>query len=1425
MGSLTRDMQHFRPVVGLGPARLQLVVGIERRVVAGGRALLEPPAVREACLLLRALDERSGIQAQALRDRAVRALARFFWARYLLRPAGRREDDGAAAVELFAEVYPDAPHAVPSQVTRLLDVRFGRTHDEALDEASAAARDKNLARLDAAIELLTAAVGGLPARHRHLALGMSALAHTWQERFAITDDIEDLHRAAALARRSLDDVRRDDSDSAPTLALASVLLERSNHLEDETDLDECLALFRHGLDTMPEGYAARPRAVLLYVEALRRKVERDDDSTAGRRAHALLRWLGPVVADDPQLALPYARATGSLLSELANRRQDPELRRNAIDALRRVVAMSGEDDPYRTTYIYELAGALLRPASSLPPTADAREAIALFESIVNADLGGILDALARYELGKALLAWSSGDDDNDAIDRAVKVLTAAESRLPTRLRHHALSSLADAHTFRGLRTGAIADLTQAVDCRQAALDTMPTGDQHAIRERQLLAVHLGSIFHATGDRAVLRRWVDLLRDTISVAGDDLSSRTPLAGDLEGDLADALRIGYELLGDADDSTDSIDEAIGLFRQVCRRVGPAERGRYEHGLGNALRLRHERNHTPTDLREAISLLRRATQSEPTSTPELATRLGNLGVALGRAFDLDRDLAWLDEGIATIRQAIELAAGTANDPGDKHSNLANLLISRYVQTGQSQALWESIRMHRSSVALVPRSHPYRARYLSNLAGVLLTQTEGVDDADHLSEAFEALQEAVAATDTNQPGWMPRTLKLGHVLFRRHLETHDGDLLDAAERLFREIANRAVNPMWLSEARLELAQVIMARFSSTGIAALRQQAIGLLREAIATASGYPQLAGHCEYKLARILSPFLDDGPGGDDNEHAESLSLYVRIADAAYLPASLRANAANDHGHLAALRGDFTAALAGFTTAIDLMERVAARGLERHDQERLLSRFTLLASNAAAVALELGDVGLAVELLERGRGVLLSRRLDRQDLHNVPQVAHGLVQQLHHLESQIDDVPELFDPFREAIRTDRVASQTRVTLAQEREQILAAIRAVPGLERFRRPQSIDELRTVAEDGPVVILNASPYGCHAILVVPGSPKAVPLRFTQREAADHAAKFIAATRQISQPLTNSDPADAGKRRAAQNSVVDTVAWLWRSVVRPTLDELGRILPAFSPSASTPDRPRLWWCPTGVLTFLPIHAAGLHTTSTPDMPTAACDRVISSYAPTLRSLLLARQRPPATISKALVIALPDAPGTELPAARAEIETLRTRFNVRVLVGGDATRDAVLTALRTEPWIHFAGHGHQDEWTPGRGHLMVHDGPVGVREIAAQRHMGGEFAYLSACDTHKGVIQLADEGLSIAVTLHIAGYRHVIGALWFVGDDRAKELSDHVYARLPTAADGVSFNDVAKALHHATVCLRRRFPLEPLRWAPLVHIGP
>jgi CHAT domain-containing protein len=272
------------------------------------------------------------------------------------------------------------------------------------------------------------------------------------------------------------------------------------------------------------------------------------------------------------------------------------------------------------------------------------------------------------------------------------------------------------------------------------------------------------------------------------------------------------------------------------------------------------------------------------------------------------------------------------------------------------------------------------------------------------------------------------------------------------------------------------------------------------------------------------------------------------------------------------------------------------------------------------------------------------------------------------------------------------------------------------------------------------------------------------------------------------------------------------LTWLWTAVVAPVLAEI-RPGPGH----------RVWWCPTGPLTLLPLHAA-----TSPDGRESAMDRVVSSYTPTVRAL--AESDGPETRVPAdsiLTVIQRDTPGmVPLPNAVRERDTLRelTGGQLTELDGNRATRAAVAARVADHRVAHFSCHGLQNVRDPSRSGLALHDGFLTVADLrAGAPALGGDFAFLSACRTAAGGVRLLDEALTVAAALHHIGYRRVVGTLWSVPDRRAAEVSVGVYRRI-LVGGRLDAGASAEALHETVQSQRRRFPRNPSGWASFMHIG-
>jgi CHAT domain-containing protein len=249
--------------------------------------------------------------------------------------------------------------------------------------------------------------------------------------------------------------------------------------------------------------------------------------------------------------------------------------------------------------------------------------------------------------------------------------------------------------------------------------------------------------------------------------------------------------------------------------------------------------------------------------------------------------------------------------------------------------------------------------------------------------------------------------------------------------------------------------------------------------------------------------------------------------------------------------------------------------------------------------------------------------------------------------------------------------------------------------------------------------------------------------------------------------------------------------------------------------------------------MLPLHAAGYHDQAS----VSVLDRAVSSYTPTLRALGFARDRPrPPSPGRFLLIALQNTPGHwPLPAVAAEevyLTQLLDETRLTPLVDADATRANILESMSNHTWVHAACHGDQDLADPTAGGLVPHDwenaGLVSVLDFsAAAQSSGGEFVFLSACKSATGGLPNLDEGINLTAALQYAGWRHVIGTLWSVGDVSAAEIMYGTYQRLFGNGHLVDATHAATALHDAVRSYRERADHRdhPSRWAFFIHVGP
>jgi CHAT domain-containing protein len=258
---------------------------------------------------------------------------------------------------------------------------------------------------------------------------------------------------------------------------------------------------------------------------------------------------------------------------------------------------------------------------------------------------------------------------------------------------------------------------------------------------------------------------------------------------------------------------------------------------------------------------------------------------------------------------------------------------------------------------------------------------------------------------------------------------------------------------------------------------------------------------------------------------------------------------------------------------------------------------------------------------------------------------------------------------------------------------------------------------------------------------------------------------------------------------------------------------------------------RIWWCPTGPLAFLPIHAAGLYGENQ-DIGSKLSDFLISSYTPSLTALIEGL-RPCSEFQgelQLLAVSQPSAQGqSDILGTQEEIKYIQEHAKGKVTVlplnQDMATIENVQKGMKDSRWVHFACHGVQSTSPTESALLLAGSSQLTLSDIIQLNLPSADLAFLSACQTATGSTKLQDEAVHLTAGMLLAGYRGVIGTMWSIMDNDAPQVARDVYAHLlersppdPTRA--------AEALHLAV----RKLQEQPggkksfLHWVPFVHFG-
>ncbi|KAG1856786.1 CHAT domain-containing protein, partial [Suillus subluteus] len=243
---------------------------------------------------------------------------------------------------------------------------------------------------------------------------------------------------------------------------------------------------------------------------------------------------------------------------------------------------------------------------------------------------------------------------------------------------------------------------------------------------------------------------------------------------------------------------------------------------------------------------------------------------------------------------------------------------------------------------------------------------------------------------------------------------------------------------------------------------------------------------------------------------------------------------------------------------------------------------------------------------------------------------------------------------------------------------------------------------------------------------------------------------------------------------------------------------------------------RIWWCPTAEFTLLPLHAAGPYGPGTHNFS----HFYISSYTPTLATLIRARQQVSQDALNNHFVAIGQANpegGTNLRCVADEMAVVAQHvapiLSFTLLEDSDATVQGALDAPHQYQWVHLACHGYPNCRQPFNTSFAMCDGGLTIKDIIRSRRQNPEFAFLSACHTTVGDKSSPDEAIHLAAAMQFSGFRSVIGSMWSVDDDAARQIVSAFYNNMFDGSGRLDHTRAAIALHKAVKKLHSKIPLE------------
>ena len=903
-------------------------------------------------------------------------------------------------------------------------------------------------------------------------------------------------------------------------------------------------------------------------------------------------------------------------------------------------------------------------------------------------IGGLVEPIIQVAQKKAAesyqkwcLSWMKGPELDDALSVLEKAIAVAEksgSTISKSLVSELWTQKAAYHEQKLFRLSTKHDADKSLECYRKAVETNP-GNHQAMYG---IALVLHRHYNVTGDRQTLERFLDALNELWPIVSQD----DPIVVDLLLFTAIALFERAEY----DGSIDDIDIAIELVRvrDWNQDHAPERSLIFDLMSLNLLVTRFHISQDVTDLEKAekiVSELSTKPEVEPTHKPFKQEMLGNFYLAKFEVYKKHEDMMSMCKSYFEmltsisknsscpqvskitaswqIAKSLRLSYHWGYEPlilNRAHSfavdslnmiqarksewpvqqveaavrfTLGEIQRSRFEKYGAAPLLEDSVSQFRSSVLLTPRGEDTFGRRAAELAGILRKRAGSpfVDQAQistDLAEAQYWIQQMILGPfPMRYSDRIEMIQQLGHLVWALPTSESESTRIDKVIRHYscavdmdcKEFgphiqALRSTAEAWTGKSKLskdaekvkdlETALEFLDRIESLS-KERGTRATGHLPPLATALLALFEVTSNVDYGIRCAETNWeIFANSKYELQAKLKAATMFALVAARLFMNKDLKVHLTT--GPFAKIQ--FDEALA---SALELVDEILSDTLARPQQLSRMREYHLysyLCVWAAKIA-EKKPLDI-IRTYERGRSVILTRLLNRRTPTS-------------ELKDRLPDLANRYQELREQLSiagTDDVFKnqpRDKYRIESQLKQVVMDIRKNQGFEHFQQPYITDkEFEELPQGGPIVMLVAGIGSTNGTALVIARGQVYRQELVGYCADTCKAQYAHLTAAIKHWQSFGE----------DNGGLDNVlSLLWYQVAEPVLNKLG-----FQGSRGDDggaELPRVWWILCDWANRLPIHAAGDHRKARDTgEPCTVMDRVISSYSPTLRSLIYSRTR-------------------------------------------------------------------------------------------------------------------------------------------------------------------------------------------------------